>query len=122
MPSNYYWLTEKIGCDIGGCFLDKILGSQMISEMNQGGLHCVKNVNIWSFFWCVFSSIGARYGPEKTQYFDIFRAVLQRLMAGIAVALDKEGCFLSACCNGEVICNLSGKVNPNRVTLTSHLV
>ena len=54
--------------------------------------HCVKSVQIRSFFWYVFSRIGTeygdlpcksplfspntgKYGPEKTPYLDIFRAV-----------------------------------------------
>ena len=37
--------------------------------------HCVKSVQIRSFFWSVFSRIPTEYGPEKTQYFDNFHAV-----------------------------------------------
>ena len=39
-------------------------------------LHCVKSVQIRSFFWSVFSCIQTEYGPEKTPYLDTFRAVL----------------------------------------------
>ena len=35
----------------------------------------VKSVQIWSFFWSVFSCIRAEYGPEKTPYLDTFHAV-----------------------------------------------
>ena len=53
--------------------------------------HCVKSVQIRSFFWSVFSYVRAeygeigiislhspnagKYGPEKTPYLDIFYAV-----------------------------------------------
>ena len=34
--------------------------------------HCAKNVQIRSFFWSVFSQNTGKYGPEKTQYLDIW--------------------------------------------------
>ena len=40
--------------------------------------HCVKSVQIGSFFWSVFSRIWIeyeKYGPEKTPYLDIFHEV-----------------------------------------------
>ena len=37
--------------------------------------HGVKSVQIWSFFWSVFSRIWTEYGPEKTPYLDTFQAV-----------------------------------------------
>ena len=37
--------------------------------------HCVKSVQIGSFFWSVFSCIRPEYGPEKTPYLDTFHAV-----------------------------------------------
>ena len=37
--------------------------------------HCVKSVQIRSFFWSVFSHIRTEYGPEKTPYLDTFDAV-----------------------------------------------
>ena len=44
--------------------------------------HCVKSVQIRSFFWPVFSHIFpvfslnmGKYGPEKTPYSDTFHAV-----------------------------------------------
>ena len=52
-------------------------------------LHCVKSVQIRSFFWSVFPEFGlnteryrvfspnvGKYGPEKTPYLDTFHAVL----------------------------------------------
>ena len=36
--------------------------------------HCVKSVQIRSFFCSVFSSIRTEYGPEKTSYLDTFHA------------------------------------------------
>ena len=38
-------------------------------------LHCVKSVQIRSFFWSVFSCIRIEYGPEITPYLDTFHAV-----------------------------------------------
>ena len=59
-----------------------------------GSMHCVKSVQIRSFFWSVFSCIQieygeirsispiqsecGKYGPEETPYLDIFHAVMGR--------------------------------------------
>ena len=40
------------------------------------GMHCVKSVQIRSFFWSVFSPNAGKYGPEKTPYLDTFHAVM----------------------------------------------
>ena len=37
--------------------------------------HCVKSVQIGSFFWSVFSRIRTEHGPGKTPYLDTFYAV-----------------------------------------------
>ena len=37
--------------------------------------HCVKLVQVRSFFWSVFSPNEGKYGSEKTRYLDTFRAV-----------------------------------------------
>ena len=37
--------------------------------------HCVKSVQIRSFFWSVFSPNAGKYGPEKTPYLDTFHTV-----------------------------------------------
>ena len=37
--------------------------------------HCVKSVEIRSYFWSVFSCIRIEYGPEITPYLDTFHAV-----------------------------------------------
>ena len=45
-------------------------------------IHCVKSVQIRSFFWSVFSAISpniGKYGPKKTPYLDIFHAVIALL-------------------------------------------
>ena len=39
-------------------------------------IHCVKSVQIRSYFWSVFSCIRTEYGPEKTPYLDTFNAVI----------------------------------------------
>ena len=42
-------------------------------------IHCVKNVQIRSFFWSEFSPNTGKYGSEKTLYLDIFHAVTTSL-------------------------------------------
>ena len=37
--------------------------------------HCVKSVQIRSFFWSVFIPNAGKYGPEKTPYLDTFHVV-----------------------------------------------
>ena len=37
--------------------------------------HCVKSVQIRSYFWSVFSSNTGIYGPEITPYLDTFQTV-----------------------------------------------
>ena len=37
--------------------------------------HCVKSVQIGSFFWSVFCPNAGKYGPEKTSYLYTFQAV-----------------------------------------------
>ena len=39
------------------------------------GTHCVKSVQIRSFFWSVFSPNAGKYGSEKTPYLDTFHTV-----------------------------------------------
>ena len=41
-------------------------------------LHCMKSVQIRSFFWSVFSPNVGKYGPEKTPHLDTFYAVLRQ--------------------------------------------
>ena len=64
------------------------------------GIHCVKSVQIWSFFWSVFSRICTEYGEirstslysvqmrkntnqKKTPYLDSFYAVIQLFSSSI---------------------------------------
>ena len=44
-------------------------------EINYFEKHCVKSVQIRSFFWSVFSCILTEYGSEKTPYLDTFHGV-----------------------------------------------
>ena len=37
--------------------------------------HCMKNIQIWSFFWSIFSLNTGKYGPKKPLYLDIFHTV-----------------------------------------------
>ena len=39
-------------------------------------MHCVKSVQIRSFFWSLLSPNTGKYGPEKTPYLDAFPAVM----------------------------------------------
>ena len=39
-------------------------------------IHCVKNVQVQSYFWSVCSCIRTEYGPEITPYFNTFQAVI----------------------------------------------
>ena len=50
--------------------------------------HCVKNVQIRSYFWSVFSCIRTEYGPKITPYLDTFHAVKVILMTMLAKRLD----------------------------------
>ena len=52
-----------------------------ISAFPQRLLHCVKSVQILSFFWSRFFRIQTEYGPEETPYLDTFHAVsIMRLL------------------------------------------
>ena len=37
--------------------------------------HCVKIIQIRSYYWSIFSHIRSKYGPEKTPYLDTFRSL-----------------------------------------------
>ena len=39
-------------------------------------IHCMKSIQIQSFFWSLFSANAGKLGPEKTPYFDTFHAVI----------------------------------------------
>ena len=39
-------------------------------------IHCVKSVQIWSYFWSVFSCIRTEYGSEITPYSDTFHVTI----------------------------------------------
>ena len=53
--------------------------------------HCVKNVQIRSYFWSVFSPNAGKYGPEITPYLDTFRAV--RVVANEWLKTSVWNCF-----------------------------
>ena len=50
-----------------------MLTKHYITKMHR--LHCVKSVQIRSYFWSVFSPNTGEFGPEKTPYLDTFHAV-----------------------------------------------
>ena len=61
-------------------------------------IHCVKCVQIRSFFWSVFSHIWTEYEPEETPYLDTFHAVIcseyQAKISSLLVELnEKVGCI-----------------------------
>ena len=47
----------------------------LIVTLLTGSYHCMKSVQIRSFFWSVFFRTRTEYGPEKTPYLDTFHAV-----------------------------------------------
>ena len=47
--------------------------------------HCVKSVQMRSYFWPVFSCIRTEYGPEITPYLDTFHVV-----TGLVSVYDKD--------------------------------
>ena len=49
---------------------------QKIVDCATNNFHCMKSVQIRSYFWSVFSSIRTEYGPEISLYLDTFHAVL----------------------------------------------
>ena len=57
------------------------------------GVHYVKNVQIRSFFWSVFSCIrteyAGKYGPEKTPYLDTFQAVAMKKMMVVTAKFSR---------------------------------
>ena len=64
--------------------------------------HCVKSVQIRSFFLSVFSCIRTEYGLERTPYLDTFHAVSVKSL-GIIVKSSVEGlanliALNSSCC------------------------
>ena len=52
---------------------DKLLPNQISIS---SGIHCMKSMQIRSFFYFVFSPNAGKYGPEKTPYSDNFHAVI----------------------------------------------
>ena len=65
--------------------------------------HCLKSVQIWSFFWSVFSCIRTeyssntgKYGPEKPPYLDTFHAVQIFRLFYSEKGLTAEYCSLCA--------------------------
>ena len=58
--------------------VNKKLSEFDIDMINNGNIHCVKSVQIRSYFWSVFSRIRTEYGPEITPYLDTFHEVIER--------------------------------------------
>ena len=47
------------------------------TSLPRGLIHCVKSVQIRSFFWSVFSPNTGKYRPEKNSYLDTFHTVIR---------------------------------------------
>ena len=45
----------------------------------------MKSVQIWSYFWSVFSPNTGKYGPEKTPYLDNFHAVNMAIVLKLGI-------------------------------------
>ena len=45
------------------------------ASIKRSGAHCMKSVQIRSFFWSSFCCIRTEYGREKTPYLDTFHVV-----------------------------------------------
>ena len=50
-------------------------------------IHCVKRIQIRSFFWSVFSPNTGKYGPEKTPHLDTYYVVIEN--ASVIVQVGK---------------------------------
>ena len=64
--SEYFQGVEK------GCIGNKWVNMWILAAIITNLRHCVRCVQIWSFFWSVFSPNAVQYGPEKTPYLDTF--------------------------------------------------
>ena len=61
------WIVSNLCC--------RILKVLIVIWQLKCNCHCVKSVQIWSYFWSVFSPNTEKYGPETTSYLDTFHAV-----------------------------------------------
>ena len=109
MNISYIKIVFKVGRDLSRCLMSWLLRRWQLSVDDTfhvqnhllplfklfiyatpripGFHHCMKSVQIPSFFWSVFSRIrteygdllfspnAGKYGPEKTPYLDTFHAV-----------------------------------------------
>ena len=67
------WLTE-VNIYVNFLVLSNFVGLLYFAP-NILSEHCVKIVQIRSFFWSVFNPNAGKYRPEKTPYLDTFHAV-----------------------------------------------
>ena len=61
---------------------------------NYSHVHCVKIIQIRSFFWSVFSRIRTEYGPEITPYLDTFHALVIHKHSHIFVSSAKTATYV----------------------------
>ena len=65
--------------------------------LKRNYVHCVKSVQIWSYFWSVLSCIQTKYrkyGPEITPYLDTFYAVVVHRTRSISSAKFPYICII----------------------------
>ena len=62
--------------------------AQKIVDCATNNFHCMKSVQIRSYFWSLFSSIRTEYGPEISPYLDTFHAMLITTILCIITAIS----------------------------------
>ena len=54
----------------------------ILFKNHENFVHCVKSVQIRSYFWPVFSCIRTEYGPKINPYLDTFQAAMVSVILG----------------------------------------
>ena len=75
MYSYSLLINCKFYLDSPGWLILEVYSESSLCEKYIQNPQCVKSVQIWSYFWSVFSRIRTKYGPEITPYLDTFRAL-----------------------------------------------
>ena len=65
-----------------------------IRQRYKSHFHCVKSVQIWSYFWSVFSCIRTKYGEILPPYFDTFHVVFDIGMLAVMNSGVSKACFI----------------------------
>ena len=74
----FHRFTFVLSCKrFGNCWSCKTLNENIKVESSiLSSIHCLKSVQIRSFFWSIFFCIRTEYGREKTPYLHTFHAVI----------------------------------------------